>query len=237
MTTTSAMFHSFWRTAHGFLKRHQDQLSRRRRDHPGRQLAEIVARARTLGIPRGPRLDIGGGEGNYRGLLSDGDGDVLELDRFPGPQVDLVADAHHLPIRDGVAGLTLLAEVLEHLAEPALAINECYRALQPGGMLVITTPQYWHVHGHPSDFYRFTDAGLRHLCASAGFTVIDCWSRGGPVLILFHVIRVNLSERWRPLFVLPFYALAEWIDRLTYDRRPTGTHYDALGWSLLARKP
>lgn len=230
------MLRSFLSAVQGLLKDYQDRLSRRRQDHPGCQLAEMMARAQGLRIPLGPRLDIGAGEGVYRQLLADTDGLVLELDRFGGSHVDLVGDAHHLPVRNGVAGLTVLAEVLEHLAEPAVAVQECYRVLQPGGMLIITTPQYWHVHGHPSDYYRFTDSGLRHLCERAGFNVVDCWSRGGPILIIFHVIRVNLSERWRPLFVLPFYALAEWIDRLLYDRRPTGTHYDALGWSVLARK-
>ena len=75
------------------------------------------------------------------------------------------------------------------------------------------------------------------LFARAGFTVVDCWSRGGPALIGFHLIRVNLSERWRPLFAIPFYALAEWIDHVTYDCRPRAMPYDALGWSVLARKP
>lgn len=231
------MLRAFLSAAHGLLKGYQDRLSRRRQDHPGRQLAKVMARARGLGIPLGPRLDIGSGQGEYRQLLADTKGPVLELDRFGGPHVDVIGDAHHLPVRNGVTGLTVLAEVLEHLADPAVAVQECYRVLRSGGMLIITTPQYWHVHGHPSDYYRFTDAGLRHLCERAGFSVIDCWSRGGPILIIFHVIRVNLSERWRPLFVLPFYALAEWIDRLLYNSRPTGTHYDALGWSVLARKP
>lgn len=231
------MIRSCLRVAHRFLKECQDNLSRHRLDHPGRQLAELLTIARQLGIPPGPRLDIGGGDGCYRGLLTDAGALVLELDRFGGPQVDLIADAHHLPVRSEIAGLIALVEVLEHLVEPAVTLQECYRVLRPGGLLAITTPQYWHVHGHPSDYYRFTDAGLRHLCEHAGFTVVDCWSRGGPVLIVFHVIRCNLAERWRPLFVILCYALAEWIDQSIYCRRPSGAHYDALGWSVLARKP
>ena len=103
--------------------------------------------------------------------------------------------------------------------------------------MAITTPQYWHVHGHPSDYYRFTDLGLRYLCTRAGFTVIHCWSRGGPALIVFHAIECSLSERWRPLFVIPLYALIDWIDGRTYNRQPSGKHYEALGWSMIARKP
>lgn len=228
---------SMFRAAHDALKTIQDRIARRRRDHPGMQLATLLERARQVGVPPGLRLDLGGGDGCYRELLSSSGARVLTLDRFGGPQVDLIADAHALPIRGRVAGLIVLAEVLEHLAEPAVAVEECYRALQPGGMLAITTPQYWHVHGHPSDYYRYTDVGLRYLCERAGFTVVDCWSRGGPALIGFHLVRVNLSERWRPLFVIPFYALAEWIDHVTYDYRPVAMPYDALGWSVLARKP
>ena len=228
---------SFLRAAHTFLKGWQDRLSRSRLDHPGCQLAQILARARQLGIPSGPCVDVGGGNSPYRSLLQDSSERLVEVDRVGGSQVNVIGDAHRLPFQSSVAGLVILAEVLEHLPEPQIALEECYRVLQPGGMLSITAPQYWHVHGYPSDYYRFTDAGLRYLCEKAGFTIVDCWSRGGPVLILFHTIRVNLSERWRPLFVLPFYAVAEWLDRLTYTHWPEGRHYDALGWSVLAHKP
>jgi len=231
------MSHGLLSAVQSRFKRVQDCVTRRRRDYPGCQLAELLSQACALGIPAGLRLDIGGGGGQYRHILENGQGHVVGLDRFVGDQVDLIGDADHLPIRNGVAGVAALIEVLEHLVDPARAMAECYRVLQPGGVVIITTPQYWHVHKHPGDYYRFTDDGLRMLCRRVGFEVVDCWSRGGPILILFHVIRVNLSERWRPLFVVPFYWLAEQMDRLFYDPRPSGMHYDALGWSMLARKP
>jgi SAM-dependent methyltransferase len=230
------MIRNVLRAAHAACKEYQDRLTRRRIDHPERQLARLTAKAFEAGIPIGPRLDIGGGDGRYRALLAGPGGRVVELDRVADSGVEVLADAHALPVRSGIAGLVVLAEVLEHLAEPGIALQEGYRVLRPGGLLAITTPQYWHVHGHPSDFYRFTDHGLRYQCERAGFTVLDCWSRGGPALIVFHVLRVNLPERWRPLFVIPLYRLAEWIDRHTSTDRPSGRHYDALGWSLLARK-
>jgi SAM-dependent methyltransferase len=222
---------------HGVLKRAQDRLARHRRDYPGNQLAALLAHVKAAGTVQGPRLDIGGGDGRYRALLADGEGRVIEVDPFTGGNADLIGDAHHLPIRSNIAGLAVMVEVLEHLTDPPVAIRECYRVLQPGGALIITTPQYWHVHRHPGDYYRFTDEGLQLLCRRAGFEIIECRSRGGPILILFHVIRLNLPERWRPLFVLPCYWLAEQADRLCYDSRPRETHYDALGWGLLARKP
>lgn len=225
------------RRLHDRLVRYQDHLTRRRADHPGRQLQQLLDRARSLGVPTGLRLDVGGGDGRYRELLSGSGGAVVVVDLFAAPQVDVIADAYHLPIRSDSASLAMLVETLEHLAEPARALRECYRALRPSGFLAITTPQYWHNHGHPDDYYRYTGRGLRYLCEQAGFTVVDCWSRGGPDLVVFHAIRVNMPARWRPLLVIPVYPLVEWIDRSTYDTRPATRFYDALGWSLLARKP
>jgi hypothetical protein len=48
-------------------------------------------------------------------------------------------------------------------------------------------------------------------------------------------VRLNLAERWRPLFV-PFCALAEWLDGRGRPHTGSG-HYDALGWSVRVRKP
>jgi SAM-dependent methyltransferase len=231
------MIKSIFSPVYGGLKRAQDRLTRGRMDYPGNQLAVLLARARTFGIVQGPRLDIGGGDARYRAMLADGGGRVVEVDPFAGAQADVVGDAQRLPIRGDVAGLVALVEVLEHLTDPSTAVGECYRVLRPGGMLLITTPQYWHVHKHPGDYYRFTDEGLQLLCRRAGFEVLECRSRGGVALILFHAVRLNLPERWRPLFVLPFYWLIERMDRLLYNPNPRGPHYDALGWSLLARKP
>ena len=232
-----AVLRPLFRGLHGALKSRQDRLTRSRRDHPERQVEQILAVARHGGIPGGARLDVGGGEGRLRPLFDDGRGRVVEIDVAPTSRPDVRADVHDLPVASGAAGLVALVEVLEHLVEPHRAVAECYRVLCPGGFMIITTPQYWHVHAHPSDYHRFTDLGLRRLCERAGFTLVDCWSRGGPALVVFHVIRLNISDRWRPLFVLAAYRLAQWLDARTYDPRPRGTHYDALGWSVLAQKP
>jgi 2-polyprenyl-6-hydroxyphenyl methylase/3-demethylubiquinone-9 3-methyltransferase len=48
-------------------------------------------------------------------------------------------DLRHPPLRDACADLVLLADVLEHLDEPAAAVAAAARLLAPGGFLYVNT--------------------------------------------------------------------------------------------------
>ncbi len=49
-------------------------------------------------------------------------------------------DAAHLPLRDGAAAVLFCREVLEHLPDDCTALREFWRAVRPGGLLVLTVP-------------------------------------------------------------------------------------------------
>ena len=51
----------------------------------------------------------------------------------------IAADLHAVPIRSECAELVLLADVLEHIAAPDLAVAEAARLLRPGGHLFVNT--------------------------------------------------------------------------------------------------
>lgn len=51
----------------------------------------------------------------------------------------LAGDLLRVPVADGAAELVLLADVLEHTAEPALAVREAARILAPNGHLFVNT--------------------------------------------------------------------------------------------------
>jgi 2-polyprenyl-6-hydroxyphenyl methylase/3-demethylubiquinone-9 3-methyltransferase len=51
----------------------------------------------------------------------------------------IAADLHVVPLRRACADLVLLADVVEHVAAPALAIAEAARVLRPGGHLFVNT--------------------------------------------------------------------------------------------------
>jgi 2-polyprenyl-3-methyl-5-hydroxy-6-metoxy-1,4-benzoquinol methylase len=98
-----------------------------------------------------------------RCLLDLGCGEGLTLERlvkaFPGREVlgiDLdpeniaicrehglpakVGNLYHLDLNDGVYDVVLFLEVIEHLDQPELALQEIHRVLRPGGKVIVLFP-------------------------------------------------------------------------------------------------
>ncbi|XRB17678.1 hypothetical protein RI054_16g75900 [Pseudoscourfieldia marina] len=54
-------------------------------------------------------------------------------------------------------------EVLEHTLAPWHATTECHRMLRSGGILLVSVPCNFRIHGPLPDSWRFTQHGLYHL--------------------------------------------------------------------------
>jgi len=112
----------------------------------------IVQKSASSGII----LNVGGGPTRERPQFTN-----LNISNFPN--VDVVGDAHMLPVlSNSVAGVVCCA-VLEHVREPIRCVNEMLRVLMPGGHVYIEIPFMQHFHGYPDDYQRWTLHGLRYL--------------------------------------------------------------------------
>jgi SAM-dependent methyltransferase len=107
----------------------------------------------------GRTLDLGAQSGPYGAYFPH----RVSLDLRPGPGVQVVGDAQALGIADATFDVVLCTEVLEHLPEPQMAIDEMFRVLKPGGQLLLTTRFLFPIHDAPHDYFRYTKYGLRHL--------------------------------------------------------------------------
>lgn len=107
----------------------------------------------------GRTLDLGAQNGPYAAHFPR----RVAVDLQPSTGIEVRADAHALPFRDGSFEVVLCTEVLEHLVEPQRAIDDMFRVLQPGGRLLLTTRFLFPIHDAPHDYFRFTKYGLRHL--------------------------------------------------------------------------
>lgn len=98
-------------------------------------------------------LDLGCGSGEFgairrigfRGKLLIGiDIDKDLLKRNSDVKFGIIANAHSLPSKANVFDLIICRGVLEHLANPAFALAEASRVLEPGSKAVFQTPNKFH---------------------------------------------------------------------------------------------
>jgi SAM-dependent methyltransferase len=112
--------------------------------------AEVLT-ATPVSIRQLPVLDVGCGLNKHPGAIG--------LDRNPHARADVIADLDHVPFpfRDGSFREVRATHVIEHVADVIRTIEEFYRLLAPGGLLIIVTPHY-------TDFSSFCDPTHRwHL--------------------------------------------------------------------------
>ena len=128
------------------------------------QLAELL-----VGIGARHILDIGCGEGALRTALPARsparlvglDASRTMLGAHPPPVVQAAAAA--LPFLAGAFDAAVAVNVLDHLADPAVAIGEAHRVLAPGGSFVAATasrhdsPELAHVWRPPPSSFDAED--------------------------------------------------------------------------------
>lgn len=78
------------------------------------------------------------------------------IDMREGPGVDCVANVESLPQETSSAGTVIAMSTFEHVPRFWQGFEEVYRVLRPDGVLFVSCPFYFHIHNHPSDYWRFT---------------------------------------------------------------------------------
>ncbi|MCI5058783.1 MAG: class I SAM-dependent methyltransferase [Flavobacteriales bacterium] len=94
-------------------------------------------------------LDAGCGTGWFSKGASDRGADVTSMDLGEGllKQVEkkckstrVVGSILEMPFEDNSFDVVVSSEVIEHIPEPLKAIDEIYRVLKPGGIVILSTP-------------------------------------------------------------------------------------------------
>jgi SAM-dependent methyltransferase len=220
------------------------------------RLLNGVARAltETFDLP-GPVLEIGSyqveGQGDIADLRSLFPGkEYTGLDMRPGPGVDLVADAQHLPHADASLGTVVAMSALEHVPRFWRVLDEVRRVLRPDGALLLACPFYFHIHSYPSDYWRFTPEALRLLLEDYPHQLVG-WH--GPARRPANVWALALREQAPPITPALFEAYRvrlgayarqpmSWARRLRYGlgrwlcgRRPFAPYLDQERWETECR--
>lgn len=146
-----------------------------------RELALTVLRK--AGLSGATLLDVGCGTGAGQRAFAefgtvygvDFSQEALEFSHSRGLTLLARANAEVLPIRTSSVDAVVTLDTIEHVADDVSAVNEIFRALKPGGMLLMNVPAYMFLWG-PHDVAlmhqrRYTVTSARRLVESAGFVV------------------------------------------------------------------
>ena len=151
-------------------------------------------------------LEIGGGQGGLTALLYP-NATITNLDRDPNfanascnqkPNVNFICgDATALPFADNSFAAVTMFDVLEHIPDDKKAISEALRVLQPGGYLLLSTPnENWQF-----PYYKV----LTPLCPTESKVMAE-WG---------HVRRGYTREELNNLVAFPCLKYATFINSLT----------------------
>jgi SAM-dependent methyltransferase len=148
---------------------------------------------------RGARLlEIGSGMGHLVGQLEDTfETYGMDLNHWAVKQSQAVihktqlqtASAQELPFRDAAFNVVIIKHIVEHLPDPQKAIQEIGRVTEPGGTLILATPNLdsllkpwkgdkWIGYQDPTHISLKPPAEWMEMIRSAGFSPVKFFSDG-----------------------------------------------------------
>jgi SAM-dependent methyltransferase len=155
-------------------------------------------------------LDLGGNKMRKRGRFDVAQLDlkVIYVNLATVKQPDVQVDAAHIPFAGNIFGAVICAELLEHVRHPQAVLSEVYRVLGPGGVVFITVPFLYRIHGDPYDFGRYTDHYWLTLLQELGFEQITIERQG-----LFFAVLADFGRQYLDAVGLPrpFGPPARWL--------------------------
>lgn len=100
--------------------------------------------------------------------------EYIGADMREGIGVDVVLNLHDIDLPDNSVGTVLLLDTLEHVEYPHKAIQEIYRIIRPGGLLIMSSVMNYIIHSYPNDYWRYTPEAFRSLLKPFDDSYVEC---------------------------------------------------------------
>lgn len=174
----------------------------------------------------------GGGKNSYFTCLKLHNAQYRNTDIKQKQGVDIVLDiTRPLPLPDEIFDSALLFNSLYIFEKPVEVLREINRILKKNGILLIITPFVFNLAPEPTDYWRFTNQGLRNILQKADFKNIEIIPFGERFTVCLSALNKFLILRFlRPFF----YLTAMFLDKLI-PRAIKKSHPLPLGYLVIAR--
>lgn len=193
-------------------------------------------------------LDLGGHKSHKRGRF--------DIEKYPlrviyanlvaDKKPDIQCDGAQLPTSSEAFDVVICSEILEHVSEPSLVLQEVYRVLKPDGCLLATVPFLFRVHGDPYDYNRFTDYYWRSLLKKTGFFDISIEKQGSFYTVMVDFLKQYATQYAAEKMVFPWVVrqlspvMQRWAFRrennLKDERWPEFIQSYTIGYGICAKK-
>jgi SAM-dependent methyltransferase len=88
-------------------------------------------------------------------------------------KIDVLFDGINIPFPDNTYSSVICSEVLEHIFEPDVVLQQINRVMKPGGYIILTVPFAFPEHEIPYDYSRYSSYGIKYLLEKNNFEVIQ----------------------------------------------------------------
>lgn len=152
---------------------------------------------------------------------------VVQVDVFCFPMVDIVASADALPFKANAFDAVISQAVFEHLQYPEAAASEIWRILKPNGTAKIDTAFLQPEHAYPHHYFNATEAGLKHWFRDfdVQWSGVEFYQHPKWALVWFlSVYFAGLHDKDR--LVVETLTLAECVAMLSRASKGESTHAD-----------
>jgi SAM-dependent methyltransferase len=200
---------------------------------------------------QGKVLDIGCGQSPYRFMLNTSTAqyygvDIVDAEKFDYENSDITPfNGRNIPFPDSTFDAILCTEVLEHVEEYQVLIDDMLRVMKPGAIGIVTIPWSARYHYIPWDYFRYTPSALKTIFEK--FSEARITNRGTDLAVIGNKVIVlffrNLfpDKFWKWLFVpfwvllLPVLGIVVLIAHLSLLFN-WGTDEDPLGYTIRIKK-
>ena len=128
---------------------------------PSRELCNIFMK-KVLHNMKGKIIEIGAVDSRYQRLTKNSNYILTNIEPSSKKNINYL-DATNMNLDDSSVDTFIIENTLEHIYDYQKVILNCYKKLKKDGLVIIIVPFNYPYHGAPSDFFRFTDPGLRIL--------------------------------------------------------------------------